>query len=191
MAELKSFRNAFNGFNKDDVVRYLEYINSKHQNQVSQLQAEIEELRSAQAEDQTEQLESLQQENADLTGQLEAAQAQIQVLEAQLADAKNLQNTACVPAPEAIRADVSLELETYRRAERIEREARDRAELIYFQANNVLKEANAKIDGTMVDMTDMADQVIRQLTQLQMVVNNSKLALQDATEVLNTLRPNR
>ena len=38
------------------------------------------------------------------------------------------------------------ELEAYRRAERIEREARERSELVYFQANSVLTEASAKVD---------------------------------------------
>ena len=45
MAAPQNFRTAFNGFHKEDVVRYLEYINSKHTNQVNQLTAEAEELR--------------------------------------------------------------------------------------------------------------------------------------------------
>ena len=45
MAAPQNFRTAFNGFHKEDVVRYLEYINSKHTNQINQLTAEAEELR--------------------------------------------------------------------------------------------------------------------------------------------------
>ena len=33
MAAPQNFRSAFNGFNREDVVHYLEYLNSKHQNQ--------------------------------------------------------------------------------------------------------------------------------------------------------------
>jgi len=46
MAAPQNFRNAFNGFNKEDVVQYLEYINTKHNNQVNQLTTEMEELRT-------------------------------------------------------------------------------------------------------------------------------------------------
>ena len=45
MAAPQNFRTAFNGFHKEDVVRDLEYINSKHTNQINQLTAEAEELR--------------------------------------------------------------------------------------------------------------------------------------------------
>ena len=55
----------------------------------------------------------------------------------------------------------------------------------------MLKEASAKIEGAMGEMTDAADQVMTQLTQLQVAASNSKIALQDALAVLNTIRPNR
>ena len=37
MSAPQNFRSAFNGFNREDVVRYLEYINTKHTTQVNQL----------------------------------------------------------------------------------------------------------------------------------------------------------
>ena len=40
MAASQNFRSAFNGFNREDVVHYLEYLNTKHTNQVNQLTAE-------------------------------------------------------------------------------------------------------------------------------------------------------
>ena len=40
-----NFRSAFNGFNREDVVHYLEYLNSKHNNLVNQLSEEAENLR--------------------------------------------------------------------------------------------------------------------------------------------------
>ena len=83
------------------------------------------------------------------------------------------------------------ELETYRRAERIEREAKERADLVYFQANGVLSEATAKVDELSSDITDLADQVMRQLTQLQVAVSSSKQALQDASSIMSTIRPNK
>ena len=66
MAAPQNFRSAFNGFNRQDVVHYLEYINTKHQDQINSLTAETEDLHR--------QLEELQ-----------AQAAQIAELEARLA----------------------------------------------------------------------------------------------------------
>lgn len=216
MAAPQNFRSAFNGFNREDVVHYLEYINTKHKNQIDQLTAENQELRaSAQRHplvDQQEIVEYLQNHSAELNEQLEAEKARNAELTAQLEEEKNrcaeltaqleaLQNppTAPVqqdPAQESATAEVlsslaAEELEAYRRAERIEREARERAELVYFQANGVLTEATAKVNGISADITDMADQVMMQLTQLQIAVSSSKQALQDASSIMSAIRPNK
>ena len=202
MSTPQNFRSAFNGFNREDVVHYLEYINTKHNNQISQLSAENQELRTAlsqkPAEDQTELVESLQGQCEDLTAQLEAEQARCAELSAQLevlqarceALAENVPAAPAEPV-EVMNTLASEELEAYRRAERIEREARERAELVYFQANGVLKEASAKVDGISADITDIADQVMLQLTQLQMAVSSSKQALQDVSSIMGTIRPNK
>ena len=74
MATPQNFRSAFNGFNREDVVHYLEYINTKHSNQLSQLTAENQELRAAvlqPAQDLQELVESLQAQCDELTAQLE------------------------------------------------------------------------------------------------------------------------
>ncbi|MGN0999658.1 MAG: hypothetical protein ACI4PO_08910 [Faecousia sp.] len=195
MAAPQNFRSAFNGFNREDVAHYLEYINTKHQSQVNQLTAEIDELRAQleqkTAEDQTELVRSLQAKCMVLDAQLEEAQTARQELEARCAALEQQQEAAPKSeAPAAPAPTVSEELETYRRAERIEREARERAELVYFQANSVLTEATAKVDGISSEITDMADRVMAQLTQLQMAVSSSKQALQDASSIMNTIRPN-
>ena len=200
MSTPQNFRSAFNGFNREDVVHYLEYINTKHNNQISQLSAENQELRTAleqrPEEDHTELVESLQNQCADLTEQLEAERnrcaeltARLEALQAQC-DALSQQTPPAEPA-EVMSALATEELEAYRRAERIEREARERAELVYFQANGVLKEASAKVDGISADITDMADQVMLQLTQLQIAVSSSKQALQDASSIMSSIRPNK
>ena len=198
MAVPQNFRSAFNGFNREDVVHYLEYINTKHTNQINQLTAENQELRAAAqqpARDLQELVDSLQAQCAELTALLDAEKAANAELTGKL-EALELRcrelEEAKVSAPaDSISALASEELETYRRAERIEREARERADLVYYQANGVLSEATAKVEGISADITDMADQVMRQLTQLQMAVSSSKQALQDATSIMNTIRPNK
>jgi len=197
MAAPQNFRSAFNGFNREDVVHYLEYINTKHTNQVNQLTAENQELRAAAkqpAQDLQELVESLQAQCAELTAQLEAEKSANAELTGKLEALENRCSElekAEVPAADARSVLASEELETYRRAERIEREARERADLVYYQANGVLSEATAKVESISADITDMADQVMRQLSQLQMAVSSSKQALQDATSIMNTIRPNK
>ena len=199
MAVPQNFRSAFNGFNREDVVHYLEYINTKHTNQLNQLTAENQELRAAVQPQPSlelqELVESLQAQCAELTAQLEAEKAANAELTEKL-EALESRSSAPETAEVPVAADpkpslLSEELETYRRAERIEREARERAELVYFQANSVLTEAAAKVDTIATDVTDMADQVMRQLTQLQIAVSSSKQALQDASSIMNTIRPNK
>ena len=182
MSVPQNFRSAFNGFNREDVVHYLEYLNNKYQSQINQLTAENEELRvqlGQPAEDLSELVEELQAQCAELTAKLEEAEARLTMQEEPAA------------APEMVTPDISEELAAYRRAERIEREAKERADLVYFQANGVLTEATAKVDGIAADITDMADHVMQQLTQLQVAVSSSKQALQDAASIMNAIRPNK
>ena len=193
MAASQNFRSAFNGFNREDVVHYLEYLNAKHSNQVNQLTAENEALRQQvdalpELENQQSVISSLEDRCAELTRQLEESQARCAELEQQLAQSAAPEQNAETPALSPIASD---ELEAYRRAERIEREAKERAELVYFQANSVLIEASAKVDGISSDITQMADKVMTQLTQLQVAVSSSKQALQDAASIMGAIRPNK
>ena len=187
MSAPQNFRTAFNGFNREDVVRYLEYINTKHTAQVNQLTSEADFLRTkleAQqpAEDQQALILSLREEVAELTRKLEEALAQKEELEDQL--------TAQAPeAPAPSAAGPEQELEAYRRAERTERIARERAELVYHQVNGVLADATVKVDEAAAEIGAMADQVVLQLSQLQSAVSSSKQALTDAAATMYAIRP--
>lgn len=188
MAAPQNFRTAFNGFHKEDVVRYLEYINSKHSAQVNQLTSEadflrsrLETLQAAPENDNSDVIAALEQERDGLRTQLEEMQARCAALEAELAGKEQ-------PA-QASQYGLQGELEAYRRAERTERLAKERAEQLYHQTNAVLADAAAKVDGVAADIGGMADQVVAQLQQLQSAVTGSKQALQDAAAVLYTIRP--
>lgn len=186
MSAPQNFRSAFNGFNRDDVVRYLEYINAKHTAQVNQLTSEADYLRSKldiqqDTQDQQEQVAALQAEVAELKKQLEEALAAKETLEQQLCAAP-----AAVPA---VQASPEQELEAYRRAERTERIAKERAELVYHQVNGVLADATVKVDAVATEISTMADQVMLQLSQLQSAVSTSKQALKDAAATMYAIRP--
>lgn len=209
MAASQNFRSAFNGFNREDVVHYIEYLNAKHTAEVNQLQSELDFVNSK--------LASAQQ-NTDLQAQLNEALSAIEVLKAERDEAitkanaidpaledrcadLEMQLTAALAAKaqaeeardtalrNAAKCQVEQELEAYRRAERTERVARERAEQVYRQANGALADATAKVDEASAQITQMTDKVSAQLAQLQLAVENSKLALSDAAATLYTIRP--
>lgn len=161
MAAVQSFRTALGGFNREDVVRYIEYINNKHASEVEQLNTQLQIA-----------LEQAKSGNdSDLLARLEAAEARCAELEAQLA-----QNGQAVPVK------TGDELEAYRRAERAERLARDRAAQIYAQANAALADATVKVESISDSMNALADQLSAQLQE-------SKNMMQEAVASLYAIRP--
>ena len=172
----QNFRTAFNGFHREDVVRYLEYLNTKHTTEVNQLNSEADFFRSK--------LENVisAEEYAALEAERDELKARCEELEAALAAAQ--------AAPVEAAADPAQELEAYRRAERTARQAKERAELVYHQINGVLAEATVKVDSVSTQISGMADQVMSQLTQLQVAIGNSKQALKDAASTMYAIRPN-
>lgn len=185
MSAPQKFRSAFNGFNRDDVVSYLEYMNSKHAAQVNQLISEADTLRaqlqnSQSGNDQSDLIAALEEERDQLRAQLCALQARCDSLE---------QAQAASPAAPAF--DPADELEIYRRAEHTERMARERADLIYRQANGILSEAYVRVNDVAAQVNPLADQAMSQLSQLMDVVSASKQSLQDAVVIINTLRSDK
>ena len=230
MSNSQNFRSAFNGFNREDVVHYLEYLNSKHTSLVNQLSQEADNLRQklnlaadaiAADSSRAEQIVALESERDALKAQLAealraaeesdaaraAAEAECEALRQQLctAPAANEDEVVtlrlqlaqaqekCAGLEARLQnntsANVEKELEAYRRAERIERLARERADQLYRQTNGVLADASLKVDQVASDIGGIADQVLSQLQVLQQAVTGSKQALKDAADVMYTLRP--
>ena len=159
MAVTKNFRGALGGFNRRDVVRYIEYMNNKHASEVEQLNSQLQ-LAQANAGN-----------NEELQAQLEAAQAHCAELEAILA-----------ASGESAPIQSGDELEAYRRAERAERLARDRAAQIYAQANAALADATVKVEA----ISDGFNTISQQFTsQLQ----DAKVQLQEAVASMYAIRP--
>jgi uncharacterized phage infection (PIP) family protein YhgE len=212
MAEQKTFRTALNGFNREDVVRYIEYLNAQHASELNRLNSELVYLRnqfeqasaapeapaadSELVEAQAARIRELfdlskaqEQQIAELTARLSEAQGQADAavtekarLNADLDQALQHQNT--------YQSRVEEELEAYRRAERTERMARERAEQLYHQANAILADATTKVDNAATLLGKMSDKVMGELSELQNAVADSKQALRDAAATMYTIRPN-
>ena len=196
MAASYNFRSAFNGFNREDVVHYIEYINSKHTTQVNQLRSD---LSASQQENAA--LKAQPQQNPELEAQITELQAKIaqleeEVLNAQIAKsdletqlaAVIQQRDAAITEQAQVQRRNEEELEAYRRAERMERQAKERTEAMYQKANGVLADATAKVDDASAQLSGIADQVAAQLAVLQQAVTGSKAALKDAAATLYPLR---
>ena len=171
MAGMQNFRSALGGFNRQDVVNYIEYMNNKHNSELEQLNTQLQNAKEALAQAEAE-------DNSELQAKLEAAVARCAELEAQLAEAGN-----------AAGIKPGDELEAYRRAERTERMARERAEQMYRQATGVIADATTRVDETAGQIGEMTDRVLKQLLELQNAVSGSKQALQDAAATLYAIRP--
>ena len=155
------FRTAINGFNKQDVVRYIEYLNAQHNAQIAQLNNQ---LKTA-------------QEPADdrLQAKLDAALAKCAELEAQLAKAPS--------------APAGQELEAYRRAEETERLARERAQQIYTQANAILADTTAKAEAASTRIAQLAQQANAQMQAYQEAIAGSQTLFQEAVDALVAVKP--
>jgi DNA repair exonuclease SbcCD ATPase subunit len=194
MSAPQKFRSALNGFNREDVASYLEYLNSKHTAQVNQLTSEAEFLRAKldavqPADDQHEHIRALESERDSLHAQLEELKAYCANLEQALEEARNTTAASAVVPTAPVSCSASEELEIYRRAERTERMARERADMVYRQANGILNEASVRVSEMADQVVPIADQILMQINQLQNTVNTTKQSLQDAVVIINTLRP--
>jgi len=169
MASTNHFRTAFRGFNREDVVAYIEYMNNQHNAQLEQLRAQA------------------QSPDPALLARLEAAEARCAQLEAQLAEAQ-------AAAPAEVQAEepapsCNEELEAYRRAERTERMARDRAQQIYTQAHAVLADVTLKAESASQQFAAIAQSIDRQMAQYQQSVAETRRTFEDAVATLYAIRP--
>ena len=182
-----NFRSSLHGFNRQDVANYLEYLNNRHAAQVNQLNTDLEALRrQAEAPAEDPQRTALEARCRELEQQLEAARkerdealAQREAAEQKLASARQ------------DREEANRELEAYRRAERTERMARERAEQVYSETGTVLTQASNRIEAALRQMTGISQQVTGQLDTLQTAIASSRLALQDAAQTIDKLKPSR
>lgn len=185
MEQPVQFRSSLNGFNREDVVRYMEYIYNKHSAQVAQLTNELESLRSKQdamdsnrSADLEKQLAAALQENNDLKHRIAALEHSLQEANAALAKPCTIPQAA---------APTESELEAYRRAERVERVAKERARQVSQQTAQALSTVSSQLDETAEQLMSVNAQLMQQLEQLQDAVANGRQAVQDAAGMVERL----
>lgn len=211
MTEPQTFRSAFNGFHREDVVNHIAYMTNKHESQVKELRSEndtlrteLEELRrqldrTAQGQDRSAELEkdlaAKTGELASLRAELTAGREELDVANQLLAEQgeqiaalkQELANAAKAPKQEKA-ASYWDELRAYRRAETMERQAKERVSDLFHCADIALRGAEATLDETDSAFTGLTERIRVDLVELMDLVENGKKALHAAADTLDSLR---
>ena len=209
MNEPQTFRSAFNGFHREDVVNHIAYMTTKHEAAVKELRSEndalrteLEELRDRMeddtaAQDRADELQrDLEAKASELTAareELEAANQLLNEQAEQLAalreELEEAREAAARPAAIEKSANHWDELRAYRRAETAERQAKERVNDLYDCANAALRGAGATLGDTNAAFETLAEKFRADLVELMEAIDNGKTALHTAADTLDSLRP--
>lgn len=179
MADIQNFRSAFNGFNREDVVQYIEYINNRYNAQLNQLRNELQAAQNVPSGNPGQE-EVLRQQLAEAQAKCSALEQELSETKCRLEQALAQRNTANTQAEE--------ELAAYRRAERVERLAQERAAQMSAQVKDVIAEAAAKIDEAAALVENEAKRTSAQIVELQEALTAGKAVLQNASEAVSAVQ---
>lgn len=180
MEQPTQFRSSLNGFNRQDVVRYMEFVNNKHAAQVAQLTNELEYLRGKQDTLDAGRVAQLEKDLSAAQLENAALRQRVAELEKQLAG-----QSAAAPAPAA--APSESELEAYRRAERVERVARERAKQLAQQAAQALDQAGTQAEEAAAQIAQVSSRLSEQLACLQDAMDSGRRTLRETVGAVQTL----
>ena len=178
----RNFRAALNGFNRTDVVAYIEECAINHEKALRQLRDENARLRAD--------LEALQarQEAAP-----ETVPAPVEAQEAPQAEEPEVptqpeSEPEVVPiAPPA--SSSAEELAAYRRAEAVERAARNRAAALCRQVNAIMDSTSRQLEGSRGDVDTVMSDLNICLRQLNDTFAQLRIIFDDAVQALTTVEP--
>ncbi len=208
MNEPQTFRSAFNGFHREDVVNHIAYMTNKHETLTAQLRSENDALRTelnelrerldSDAADQ-DRIPGLEQTIAEREAELAAVREELETANQllneqaeQMAALREQLEEALEPAkPVAIEKSANHwdELRAYRRAETVERQARDRVNELYDGATAALRGAGVTLGDTNAAFAELAEKFRADLVALMDTIETGRGALGTAAETLDGLRP--
>ena len=165
MTAPQRFRSAFNGFNKEDVVNYIEYLNNRYTAQLDQLKNQLQETQGSVSADVV----------AGLQAQLDAALLRCAELEEKVNATQD--------------ATVSRELEAYRRAEEAERKAHERAQEIYAHTQSTMDNVSAMAEAAAEEFNQVAERTAQQMKEYQESIFTTVNNFKTAVSALSTIKP--
>lgn len=213
MADFSKFRTAVSGFNRTDVVNYIESTSIEHQKALRKLTDERDKLSAENARLQVElaglqkrleqaqadndalsgQVRSLAQEGSDLAEQLKKAEEARQELltrpEPQPEEPEAAAEPEAEAAPEAQEPSLTeKELTAYRRAEQTERNAAVRARRIYAQLSNLCEDARTRYMDSGEEIAALAADLSTGLSRLQDAFAEVQVIFDDAQNAFDDMQ---
>ena len=213
MSDFSKFRTAVSGFNRTDVVNYIESTSIEHQKALRKLTDERDKLAAENARLQVElaglqkrleqaqadndalsgQVRSLAQEGSDLAEQLKKAEEARQELLTRPEPQPEEPETAAEPeaeaAPEAQEPSLTeKELTAYRRAEQTERNAAVRARRIYAQLSNLCEDARTRYMDSGEEIAALAADLSTGLSRLQDAFAEVQVIFDDAQNAFDDMQ---
>ena len=206
-ASFGNFRSALHGFNRSDVVQFIQNQTMEHERALRSTRDENTRLQSA-LESLRKELESCRAENIALKAELDEARIIRKIVEEPVAEApapvpESEPAPATLDAPMAPVATVvsaapsdfnELELAAYRRAEMTERMARERASASAGRMKAIFAQADEKLLLTSQDLVTLMDAFRNDFEQMQQllataqgIVNESSDGLKAASELCEDL----
>lgn len=192
MADISKFRSALGGFNREDVVNYIESMSLEQQKQLRKLQEENEKLRS----EKNALAELLAAANSDLSTLREqdaALSEQVELLAQQAAELAGQVKAESEKAPEETSEAAepvdytSLELEAYRRAEQTERNAAVRADKIYRQLTALCEHARERYSDAGDEIAALSADLTANLGRLQETLAELRLVFDEAENAFDEM----
>lgn len=184
-ATTDSFRSSLHGFNRMDVVQFIQKTTSEHELELRRL-----------AEERTRQQEELEQQKKELAARQEESERQKQELSqlrAELAELRE-QNAALRQAQEPAEQPTAavqkprydeMELTAYRRAEQTERMARERAAASAVRMRSAFEQAEEKLKARRQDITGLSDRFHADYDRLKQALDGVQDVFRESTERLH------
>lgn len=194
MSKPQNFRTSMHGFNRVDVVNYIDYLVNRHNSEMDAVKADYK-LREEELQEHCEaleatvsalradpanpeQLELLKQEHqAELEQTEKLYQAQIDALKSEIEALKS-----------ALAEKSEAELEAYRRAERVETMTRDRANRQREKGDAILAGAGEQVAAMAQSMEAAASGLEAVIAQMRDCVSESKAQIASAAQALSALQ---
>lgn len=191
---MPGFRSALNGFNRNDVVQFIQAQTIEHEKAMRVLRDENARLQEALTAARAEN-DDLRTLNASLSEKQQAEAPAEPVEEAPVAAPATL-DAPMMPAATVVKAAApdfnELELAAYRRAEMTERMARERANSSAERMKAIFSQADEKLAVTSQDFKTLLDafqnnfgQMEQLLQTAQGIVDESSSSLKAASEICN------
>ena len=215
MSDFSKFRTAVSGFNRTDVVNYIESTSIEHQKALRKLTDERDKLAAENARLQVElaglqkRLEQAQADNDALSGQVNALAQEGSDLAEQLKKSEEARQELLIrpapqpeepaePAPEPEESEepeaaqepslTEKELTAYRRAEQTERNAAVRARRIYAQLSNLCEDARTRYMDSGEEIAALAADLSTGLSRLQDAFAEVQVIFDDAQNAFDDMQ---